>query len=254
MSTAAQELKHPHPPDATDVDSPTGQGAIRALRSELAEAGRRLREREDRWDLLVLAAEQGIWDWVSGTDRMDWSPQFTRMLGYAEGEIAPSVAAFNALLHPDDSAAIWRAIDEHVAGKTDLFEAEFRLRAKDGSYRRIHSRGKAKVGERGAAVRVVGLHADITDRKQASESSAPVAPKPAGSVDPRVARTHCKTCNSDLLVRSRWRLWERPMIFLLQRPVRCRTCGRRSFKPLWAGVPRPANARRKYTSNTPSDS
>lgn len=240
-----------------DVDPSALQATIRSLRGELAETQRRLRDSEERWDLLALAAEQGIWEWVPGTDQMSWSPQFARMLGYADGEIAPSVASFNALLHPDDSVSVWQALDEHLAGKTPLYESEFRLRGKDGGYRWIRSRGKAKVDEKGTAARLIGLTADITALKQTAVDGAnPVATRasrPTGSLDLPVAKTHCSTCKSDLLYRSRWRLWERPLMLLLIRPVRCRSCGRRAFKPLWAGVPAVSNPYRK-SPNWPSDS
>jgi PAS domain S-box-containing protein len=255
--SSAQALKPPVDTSGKDVDPSALQVTIRTLRGELADAQRRLRESEERWDLLVLAAEQGIWEWVPGTEQMSWSTQFTRMLGYADGEIAPSVASLNALLHPDDAASVWRAFDEHVGGKTPLYESEFRLRAKDGGYRWIRSRGKAKVDEKGRAVRLVGLTADITALRQAAIEGpgalAPRAPKPTGSLDLPVAKTHCSTCKSDLLYRSRWRLWERPLMLLLIRPVRCRSCGRRAFKPIWAGVPAASNPYRK-SPNWPSDS
>lgn len=195
----------------------------------------RLRRSEERWDLLSQVAENGLWDWVPGTDEMYWSPQLTRMLGYADGEIAPSVAAFNSLIHPDDHASAWNAFDEHAAGKTPLCRSEFRLRCKDGSYRWIESRGKARFDEAGNLVRMVGLNSDVTWRRQ--PANVPSVDLPRGSVDMVPSSAHCARCKSDLLVRSRWRLWEWPLLLVIQRPVRCRACGRRGFKPLWTRVP-----------------
>ena len=204
----------------------------------LLQAELRLGQSQERWDLLVAVAQDGLWDWVPGTDEMYWSPQLTRMLGFEDGEIAPCVGSFNALVHPDDHATAWSAYEEHAAGKTAISESEFRLRAKDGSYRWIRSRGKAKFDDGGNVIRMVGLHTDITAQKQAAIDAAKAASRQAsGSVDLPHSRTRCKACKSDLLVHSRWRIWERPLIVLLHRPVRCRACGQRGFKPLWAGVP-----------------
>lgn len=205
--------------------------------SEQTDADRRLRRSEERWELLSQVAENGLWDWVPGTDEMYWSPQLTCMLGYAEGEITPSVAAFNALIHPEDHASAWAAFDEHVAGKTPMCRSEFRLRAKNGSYRWIESRGKAKFDEAGNVVRMVGLHSDVTSRRQSASAASIDVPLPRGSMDLTPSSAHCSTCKSDLLMQSRWRLWEWPLLVLLHRPVRCRACGRRGFKPLWAHVP-----------------
>jgi PAS domain S-box-containing protein len=205
--------------------------------SDTVEVDQRLRSCEERWELLVAVAEDGLWDWVPGTDEMYWSPQLTRMLGFEDGEIAACVGSFNALVHPDDHAGAWSAYEDHAAGKTAISESEFRLRTKDGSFRWIRSRGKAKFDEDGNVVRMVGLHTDITAQKQSEAEAAKMARQAAGSVDLPHSSAHCKTCKSDLLMHSRWRIWERPLVFLLHRPVRCRACGRRGFKPLWAGVP-----------------
>lgn len=210
--------------------------AIFEVTQALSEADWRLRRSEQRWELLCEVSENGLWDWVPGTDEMYWSPQLTRMLGYADGEITPSVAAFNALIHPDDHACAWGTFDEHAAGKTAVCRSEFRLRAKDGTYRWIESRGKASFDEGGHVVRMVGLHTDVTSRRNLVDTAS-IDHLPRGSLDLVPSSAHCARCKSDLLVRSRWRLWEWPLLLLLQRPVRCRACGRRAFKPLWARVP-----------------
>lgn len=209
---------------------------------ELAEADQSLQTSEERWALAVRAAENAIWDWAPGSGQMDWSLQLTQMLGYAEGEVVPSVTSFDALLHPDDHAAAWHALDEHAAGRTSLCECEFRLRARDGSYRWIQSRGKAMLDDQGKVVRVTGLFAEVAARKHAHMDGVARARHASGSVDLPPSAAHCGTCRSDLLVQSRWRLWEWPMLLALHRPVRCRSCGRRAFKPLWAGVPGRPNA------------
>lgn len=253
--TSARGLKNPSDLH-DDPPAPGAQATLRALEARTLELERRLRDSEDRWDLLALAAEQGIWEWAPSAGTMRWSAQFTRTLGYAEGEIVPSVASFNALLHPEDSAGVWRAMEDHVAGKTELYESEFRVRARDGSFRRVRSRGKARHDDRGTAARMVGTMALITEREQSVEGAAPKSPesaKAAGSADLPVAKCNCSTCKSDLLVRSRWRLWERPLMLLLIRPARCRTCGRRAFKPVWAGVPKPSRGYRRASASS-SDS
>jgi hypothetical protein len=84
---------------------------------------------------------------------------------------------------------------------------------------------------------MVGLHSDVTWRHQPADAPSVDLHPPRGSVDLVPSSAHCATCKSDSLVRSRWRLWEWPLLLVLHRPVRCRACGRRAFKPLWAHVP-----------------
>jgi PAS domain S-box-containing protein len=211
-----------------------GPGGLRLAPRLAAVEDSRLLRAEDRWDLLAQAAEQGLWDWVPGTDEMDWSPQLTRMLGYADSEITPGVASFNELIHPEDHAQAWRAFDEHAQGKTEVCRTEFRLRAKDGSFRWIESRAKARFDASGNVARMVGLHTDISARKGPGAGPAAQGAGRTSSVDLPLSSARCRGCHSDLLVRSRRRVWEWPLALLMLRPIRCRTCGNRALKPFWA--------------------
>jgi PAS domain S-box-containing protein len=130
-----------------------------------------LRKSEERFRYAMDAAQDGIWDWDLRTNRAACSPAYLRMLGYEIGGWETiDVEFWTDLLHPDDrerTAASAQALLKDLG----RFELEFRLRAKDGSYRCIMSR--AKVVERdewGAPVRAVGTHTDITERKAVEEA------------------------------------------------------------------------------------
>jgi PAS domain S-box-containing protein len=87
------------------------------------------------------------------------------MLGYADDEIEPHVSAWERLVHPDDRAAADQA-HEGVARGQLTYEAEFRLRHKDGHYVQVLSRGFPVRREPGGpVVRIVGTHFDLTERQ-----------------------------------------------------------------------------------------
>ena len=54
----------------------------------------------------------------------------------------------------------------YLDGALPTYEAEFRLRHKDGSYRHILARGAKLLGDDGAPARLLGSHVDITELKQ----------------------------------------------------------------------------------------
>jgi PAS domain S-box-containing protein len=128
-----------------------------------------LRESEERLTLAFAGAREGVWDWNLETNAVAYSPRWTQMLGYAEDEIEPHISAWERLVHPDDRPLADEAHDSVTRGET-TYEAEFRLRHKDGRYIHVLSRGFPVRREPGGpVVRIVGTHFDLTERKQTEE-------------------------------------------------------------------------------------
>ena len=125
-----------------------------------------LRESEERLRLAFAGAHEGVWDWSLETNAVVYSSRWKQMLGYSDEEIEPNVSAWERLVHPEDRAAAERA-NESVAHGQPTYEAEFRLRHKDGHYVQVLSRGFPVRREPGGpVVRIVGTHFDLTERQQ----------------------------------------------------------------------------------------
>ena len=134
-----------------------------------------LRESEKRLRLALEGANEGLWDWSIDGGDVYYSAGAERMLGYEPGEMERRAGrtTWDQNVHPDDMPAVQRAIDEHVAGNTPAYEAEYRCRTKQGGWKWLLGRGK--VVERhpdGSPRRMTGVHIDITERKQAEETRA----------------------------------------------------------------------------------
>ena len=130
-------------------------------RTELA-----LRESEERLALAFAGAQEGIWDWDLETNAVVYSSRWKQMLGYDDDEIEPHISAWERLVHPEDRAAADRA-HESVSRGQPTYEAEFRLRHKDGHYVHVLSRGfPVRRDPGGPVIRIVGTHFDLTDRKK----------------------------------------------------------------------------------------
>ena len=135
--------------------------------AELAEANRALRRSEERLRLVIDATSDGVWDWDPRTGLSFYSDRWYAMLGYAPGEFEPIHANWIDRIHPDDRAAMEAAIQAHFDSGAE-YNTEFRMRAKSGDWRWIHSRGKlTERDDAGHPLRMVGTHADITARKRA---------------------------------------------------------------------------------------
>ncbi|MCF8127982.1 MAG: PAS domain S-box protein [Deltaproteobacteria bacterium] len=130
------------------------------------EAEMALRESEERFELAMRFSNDGIFDWNLETDRIYYSPGWKKLLGYEDHEIKNTISEWERLTRPEDVEASWKMLNELLEGKRDRFEMEFRMRHKEGHWVDILSRANAVFDENGKAVRIVGTHVDITERKR----------------------------------------------------------------------------------------
>lgn len=138
--------------------------------TELMQAKQALEASEERWKFALEGAREAVWDCDVPSGRLQFSPMWHTMLDYAEGDLEPTVAQWEALVHPDDLANTLSTLSAHFRGETDFYDIEYRLRCRDGSFKWIHSRGKLM--ERtvdGEPVRIIGTHYDMSRRKAAEE-------------------------------------------------------------------------------------
>lgn len=128
-----------------------------------------LKESEERFRLAMLGASDGLWDWDLLTDKVYYSPRWKSMLGYADNELDSHLRTWMKVVHPDDLEPSMMFISDFLAGRSEKYEMEFRLRHKDGNYLNILSRATLVRGADGKALRLVGTHVDITERKKAED-------------------------------------------------------------------------------------
>jgi PAS domain S-box-containing protein len=139
---------------------------VTAHRKALSE----LRASEERWQLAVRGTNDGLWDWNADTDEVFYSARWKEMLGFEEHELKNSSTEWRSRVHPDDLSAVTQQLQDHLDGKAAFYTAEYRLRAKDGTYRWILARGQALWDENGRPTRLVGAHKDITERRLAEDA------------------------------------------------------------------------------------
>ena len=125
------------------------------------------RESQERWQLALRGANDGIWDWNVVTNEVFFSKRWKEMLGFQEDEIQNNLEEWSKRVHPEDIDWVMELIQDHFAQKTPFYISEHRVLCKDGNYKWILDRGQALWDEAGNLIRMAGSHTDITDRKQA---------------------------------------------------------------------------------------
>ena len=129
-----------------------------------------MRVSEERLQLAMETTGNGLWDWDIPTGETYYSQGYCLMLGLEPREFPEHFTGWLDLMHPEDREHAWNVNQDCIQGKMEAFEVEFRMRHKDGSWRWILGRGKSVARDaQGMAIRLVGTHADITDRKKAEE-------------------------------------------------------------------------------------
>jgi PAS domain S-box-containing protein len=134
--------------------------------TEQKQTEERLRSSEERFQLALQGASDGLWDWNLLTDEVYFSPRWKSMLGYAEDELEHHLDTWKKLVHPEDREPTLALVRDFAAGRVGKYETEFRLRHRDGHYLTILSRAFLSRDAQGRAVRMVGTHLDITGRKK----------------------------------------------------------------------------------------
>jgi PAS domain S-box-containing protein len=137
--------------------------------TERKAAEEQLREREARLTQTAEAGNVGLWEWEANGDRAFFSPQWKRQIGYADDEIANRFQEWASRVHPDDLEATLEKIRACVATPGANFQAEFRFRHRNGSYRWILARASVVGGSEGRPARLLGAHLDITELKRLQE-------------------------------------------------------------------------------------
>jgi diguanylate cyclase (GGDEF)-like protein/PAS domain S-box-containing protein len=125
-------------------------------------------DNEERLELVMKAANVGVWDWQVQTGDLTFNERWAEIIGYTVEELTPvQFDTWSDNLHPDDLVKANQQLELHWAGEIDLYEVEARMRHKRGHYVWVLASGKVvEWQEDGQPKRMLGTHLDITDRKE----------------------------------------------------------------------------------------
>ncbi|MET0068033.1 MAG: PAS domain S-box protein [Candidatus Thiodiazotropha sp.] len=139
--------------------------------SEHKQMEQALREKQQRLDLALSGANEGIWDWYLEQDQVYFDARYYTMAGYLPGEFPCALEEWEKRTHQDDAERVKATVERYLTGELENFEVEFRFRRKDGSFMWIQGKGKVvNRDEAGKPLRFIGTHTDISHRKIIEES------------------------------------------------------------------------------------
>ena len=140
-------------------------------RRKFVQSQESLHEREERLNHVLEGSREGFWDWDLKTGEVNRNERWAQMLGYSFKDIAFSVPQWEDLVHPEDKPRAWQSITDHLKGKTEHHECEYRMLNKSGDWVWILDRARVvKLDGDGKPARMAGTHTDVSQRKKAEEA------------------------------------------------------------------------------------
>lgn len=135
---------------------------------KLAQVLDAFQESGERYRALVQASAQIVWTWKQGA--IDETSPIAQWWEATTGQPASAIATFGWLevVHPDDREHAGKAWEDAMRERKNL-ESEYRLRARDGSYRHVAVRGVPLLDDNGKVREFIGSLNDITTRRQAEQ-------------------------------------------------------------------------------------
>ena len=127
-----------------------------------------LRESEQRFRLAVRAGRMYAFDWDVATDVIVRSVESVHILHWTNPE-RDTGREFHARIHPDDRA-LYAAMEAKLTPENPTYQISFRTLRPDGTATWLEDTGRASFDTHGKMVRVIGMVADITERKRAEQA------------------------------------------------------------------------------------
>jgi PAS domain S-box-containing protein len=124
---------------------------------------------ENKFEIAMDNVGYGVWDWNTKTNKVFYSKNWKTMLGFDELDQLDDVNIWKDSIHPLDKKIVLENTEKLLSKEIPVYEAEYRLKSKDGTYKWILSRGTVLDWEGNKATRVIGTHIDLTERKLKEE-------------------------------------------------------------------------------------
>jgi PAS domain S-box-containing protein len=135
---------------------------------------RQMLERQKRtFDLAMMASQMGTWRYTLADNICIYDENAQRLYGLTEAHFLHSEEGVKSKFHPDDLERMWSRVSKALdPGSDGRYDAEYRVKQLDGSWRWVSAWGLVEFEGDGAdrkPVAIAGASRDITERKQAEE-------------------------------------------------------------------------------------
>ncbi|AEF80490.1 ATP-binding protein [Leadbettera azotonutricia] len=160
---------------------------VRDLRSiyqkekEVQQAEQALLRKRDHLDIVAGISKFSYWEYESATDHLIFSSHFKDEFGYdpeeitAAGVLNPVISdppsKWIDIIHPDDLGQMSRELNDYLAGVSDKYRSEIRIRHKNGEYIWALTAGRAIEWKDGKPSLMIGGLLNLNDIKRTESAN-----------------------------------------------------------------------------------
>ncbi|MEB3121126.1 MAG: PAS domain S-box protein [Snowella sp.] len=137
--------------------------------SDRKQAEQNLKNERLRLQLALDAAKMGAWSRSSESHQLIWSDRVQEIFGFVPGTFSGDPETFVAMIHPEDRDCVVQALD-HTFATGEPYHLEYRIFRRDGEMRWISVWGTLTEMLSTDERQLIGVIADISDRKQVEEA------------------------------------------------------------------------------------
>lgn len=130
-----------------------------------------LRVSNERFNTVVKATNDAIWDWDILTNKVFMvGDTYKQLFGYDWVNAYPPGDLWESIIHPQDKERVLGKLSALISeGSASKWEDEYRLMKSNGEYAYVHDRGYIIYSAEGRPIRMIGAIQDITVRKRSEE-------------------------------------------------------------------------------------
>jgi len=126
----------------------------------------KLKESNEKYDIVAKATSDTIWDWKIQEDRLTWNKGIKGIYGYNQDQVGNNSQWWFDNIHPEDSIKMSIKLYSFLEQKTEKWQDQYRFKCADNSYKYVLDRGFILKDEDGKAIRMIGAIQDITKQKK----------------------------------------------------------------------------------------
>lgn len=136
--------------------------------TEQTETERLLKESQERFELISVATNDGLWDRDFRNNTLWLNEEFYNLLGFrsGDGDVDSIKETWYAAIHPEDSDRVRKGVLDAIAAGQKYLVDEYRMTSKDGSELHMLDRSHFIYDAGGKPLRMIGAIMDITELRR----------------------------------------------------------------------------------------